>query len=63
MNTTQKEIPAYEILPYADRKTIISAGEPEFLEPNTPLRGVYPDGQARRRERRSHQKHNRNTKR
>lgn len=62
MNTLRKEIPAYEILPYADRKTFISAGAPEVLEPDTPLGGAYPDGQARRREKRRHQKHNRNQK-
>lgn len=63
MNTFRKEIPAYILLPYANLHAIISAGAPEILEPNTPLLGVYPDGQARRRERRRHQKHNRTPKR
>lgn len=51
MNTFRKEIPTFVILPYANLNAI------------TPPLGVYPDGQARRRERRSHQKHKRNTKR
>ncbi len=63
MNTLRKEIPAYVLLPFANMRTIISAGAPEILESNTPLLGAYPDGQARRRERRRHQKHNRKPKR
>lgn len=51
MNTFRKEIPAYVILPYVNQNAITS-----------PL-GVYPDGQARRREKRRNQKHNRNPKR
>lgn len=62
MKTIRKEIPAYVLLPYANLSAIISAGAPEILEPNLPLRGVYPDGQARRRERRHNQKRNRNPK-
>jgi len=51
MNTFRKEIPAYVLLPYANLKDITSR------------LGVYPDGQARRREKRRNQKHHRNSKR
>lgn len=51
MNTFRKEIPTYVLLPYVNMNAITS-----------PL-GVYPDGQARRREKRRNQKHNSNPKR
>lgn len=54
---------AFILRPRGDIEEMLSRGAPTVLEPNLPLRGVYPDGQARRRERRRHQKHNRNTKR
>lgn len=54
MNTLRKEIPAYVILPYANLNAITS--------PLGAL-GVYPDGKARRRERRLNEKLHRNSKR
>jgi len=54
---------AFILCPQRDIEVMIFKSDPTILEPNAPLLGVYPDGKARRRERRLNEKHKRNTKR
>ena len=63
MTTLNNNPDAFILHPRGDIGEMLSRGAPTVLEPNTPLRGAYPDGQARRREKRRHQKHHRNSKR
>lgn len=63
MTTLSNTPDAFILRPRGDIEEMLSRGAPTVLEPNLPLRGIYPDGQARRRERRQNQKHNSNPKR
>lgn len=54
---------AFIIRPQRDIEVMIFKSDPTILEPYAPLLGVYPDGKARRRERRRNQKLHRNPKR
>lgn len=63
MTTLSNNPGAFILRPRGDIEEMLSRGAPTVLEPNIPLRGVYPDGQTRRRARRRNQKHNRNPKR
>lgn len=54
---------AFILRPQRDIEVMIFKSDPTILEPNTSLLGAYPDGQARRRERRRKKKLHRNPKR
>jgi len=54
---------AFILRPHRDIEMMIFKSDPTILEPNAPLLGAYPDGQARRRERRRNQKLRKNPKR